>query len=194
MSAYWLMSFELAFLGMLQHGPRLLGPFLTRKLCHTVSGACMLFLNPSDLHSRVFVYLVSIVSLLMTWELYLHKLWFGSSRDIGITIYLILVAVWFSLQLPTYVLAPVFFADPAGAVFGKLMTRFKLNKRWFGDKTVAGTFAVFLVAFWTLAVRELAPRVALAALTALVEAIGGRYDNLFIAIVSIFGWGGFQKM
>ena len=52
------------------------------------------------------------------------------------------------MHLPPTILAPLFFADPAGAVVGKACTRNlgpAYNPPWYGQKTVAGTFAVFAV-------------------------------------------------
>ena len=37
----------------------------------------------------------------------------SAGKDVGVTLYLLLVALWFALQLPIEILAPVFFADPA---------------------------------------------------------------------------------
>lgn len=42
---------------------------------------------------------------------------------------------------------PVFFADPAGAIVGKFLTkRGVYNPRWIGEKTLGGTLAVFVSA------------------------------------------------
>ena len=70
----------------------------------------------------------------------------------GITIYLLIVGAWFFCQQPPIALAPLFFADPAGAVFGKLASRSGLNKAWWHEKTTVGTAAVFLFAFASLSV------------------------------------------
>ena len=44
------------------------------------------------------------------------------------------------------------FLDPAGAVFGKFFSRQGMNIVWWENKTVVGTFAVFLFAFISLGV------------------------------------------
>ena len=68
---------------------------------------------------RIFVWLVSASSIAMTWNLSpLPAFRFSRPKDIGVTVYLCLVSVWFLQQLPAPILAPVFFADPAGAVIG----------------------------------------------------------------------------
>merc|ERR1712086_974951 len=90
---------------------------------------------------------------------------------------------------PVRALAPLFFADPAGAVVGKFCTRRGFNKGWWENKTVAGTIAVFLFAFLSLDVPEVAPRMLIAIACALGEAIGGKtFDNLVIAVPALAGW------
>ena len=51
-------------------------------------------------------------------------------------------------------LAPLFFADPAGAVFGKFFSKINLNVIWWENKTIIGTLAVFVFAFLSLDVPE----------------------------------------
>ena len=48
------------------------------------------------------------------------------------------MSCWFYLQLDPRLLAPVFFADPAGAVVGKTLARHlpALNPTWYQKKTV----------------------------------------------------------
>ena len=50
---------------------------------------------------------------------------------------LLLVSGWFYLELDPRLLAPVFFADPAGAVVGKTLSRHlpALNPPWYQKKT-----------------------------------------------------------
>jgi dolichol kinase len=164
-----------------------LSAFGARKLCHAGSGIIMMSLNCDNALCRFFIYLVALVSLTMNWELFpslLPNFWFGVPRDKGITLYLILVSVWVFLGRPLAVLAPVFLADPAGAVVGKAMTLYlgrKKNPKWIGEKTVCGSAAVLVVTFLSLQRPDL--RVAL--LATLGEAVGGAYDNLVIALVVI---------
>ena len=53
----------------------------------------------------------------------------------------------FYFQQPVAALAPLFFADPAGAVVGKFFSKRGLNRAWYENKTVMGTLAVLLVAY-----------------------------------------------
>jgi dolichol kinase len=185
------MVFEGIFVIWLMTDKKNLTPFAARKLCHAGSGCVMMLLNCQALASRLFIYCVAISSLIMNWELMpsvLPNFWFGVPRDKGITLYLILVATWVYLGLSLRILAPVFLADPAGAVVGKWMSSHfpKDNKKWIGDKTVIGSLAVFIATFISL-YRPLEPlnRLAVSALAMLAEAIGGSFDNLMIALVVI---------
>merc|ERR1712012_74703 len=103
--------------------------------------------------------------------------------------YLLIVALWFFLQLPARALAPLFFADPAGAVVGKFCSRRGWNREWWQNKTVAGTLAVFFVAGFSIDVPDNNARFLLATACALAEAFGGKtFDNAVIAIPALCGW------
>ena len=186
-----LMSFETVFGAWLMFGKRRVSPFVARKMCHAVSGLVMMLVNTDCQLCRGFVYLAASVSLVMNWGIFprlLPNFWFGTARDVGITIYLLLVIVWVQLGHSLRILAPVFLADPAGAIVGKWLTAHfpKDNPKWIGSKTVGGSFAVFLVTFLTLLRPEgVLERVAVAAVAMLGEAVGGAYDNLVIAMVVI---------
>ena len=128
----------------------------------------------------------------MTWGLSPISFHFAREKDVGITIYLLLVSVWFWLQLPPLVLAPLFFADPAGAVVGKLLSRHlgpRLNPPWLASKTVGGSCAVFALT-WVSITYECTvwERCGLAAAATVAEAVGGEYDNLAIGVVVLSGW------
>lgn len=114
---------------------------------------------------------------------------FGDMYDAGITIYLTIVGMWFFSQQPPLALAPLFFADPAGAVFGKFFTKLGLNAPWYQNKTVVGTVAVMLFAFLSLRVPDSMCRFGIAVTCALCEAFGGKtYDNAFVAVPTLVSW------
>ena len=192
MNVWFIITLQTALLAFLQFGEKLLpSRFLARKLCHAGSGLLMLQLDPHDQVARVFVYTVVLSSLAMTWRLLpdVPILRFGTAYDAGITIYLLLVALWFFARQPPRALAPLFFADPAGAVFGKLASACGLNAAWHENKTVAGTLAVFAVAFVSLGVPGAAARAGVAAACAAAEAFGGRtFDNAVIAVPALASW------
>ena len=104
----------------------------------------MLNLDPEDPRARAFVYLVVLFSLMMVWDFAPFKFRYADRRDVGITVYLLIVAVFFYTQTPLAIIQPVFFADPAGAVVGKWLTLngYKWNRKWVGQKTIGGSAAV----------------------------------------------------
>lgn len=94
-----------------------LSDFYARKLCHAGCGLGMMLLDSKRLDCRLFVWAVAATSIAMTWNVSpLPPFRFARAHDVGITVYLTLVSFWFFLQLPPTILAPMFFADPAGAV------------------------------------------------------------------------------
>ena len=179
----WIVVLELA-------PRRILSDFLARKLCHSGCGLGMMLLDSTSLHARLFVWSVAASSIAMTWNLSpLPPFRFSREKDVGITVYLLLVSGWFYLEMPILILAPLFFADPAGAVIGKACTRAGINREWYGRKTVAGTAAVFLFTWATITYpcSGFEAR-AIASVAAIAEAVGGEYDNLAIGAVVLIGW------
>ena len=80
---------------------------------------------------------------------------FSRTRDMGISVYLVIVTIFFytktplgeveklldfepQLQLPfAEIINPVFLADPLGALVGKNLTQLGVwNPKWVGDKTI----------------------------------------------------------
>ena len=165
--------------------------FTARKLCHSGCGFCIMLLDPKATKDKLFVWLVASSSIMMSWNVlpFLPSFRFSRSRDVGITAFLSLVSLWFWLELDPTILSPMFFADPAGAVFGKYFTKIGFNAKWYGDKTVAGTAAVFIFCFLSLLYEvSVFNRLFISAAAALVEAVGGDYDNIGIAGVVLIGW------
>ena len=75
--------------------------FLARKTCHAVSGVMMLHLDMGDPLARYFVYAVAVSSLMMVWQLgTTYNFRFSSTRDVGITVYLIIVSAFFYTLTP----------------------------------------------------------------------------------------------
>ena len=117
------------------------------------------------------------------------KFRYASTRDIGISVYLVLVVVFFYNQLPLEIIKPVFFADPLGALVGRQLTEAGLwNPPWTGKKTIGGSLAVFLATIATLTFGSWAQKLALSLLVALAEGLSCDYDNLFIAALVIAGY------
>lgn len=193
MDVYTVIAVQTLLLLFLQCGENVLpSNFAARKACHAGSGALMLQLHSEEVEARVFVYLVVATSLSMTWKLLpssVPSFRFGDDYDAGITIYLLIVVVWFAAQQPTAALAPLFFADPAGAIFGKFASKRGLNVAWYENKTVVGTLAVFVFAYISLDIPSAIPRVGVALLCAIGEAVGGKtFDNAVIAVPALCSW------
>ena len=193
MNVYTVIAIQTALLLFLQFGERVLpSTFLSRKLCHAGSGLLMLQLDPHDIVARAFVCTVVATSLALTWRLLPGApiLRFGAAYDAGITVYLLIVGFWFLARQNPAALAPLFFADPAGAVVGKAASARGLNVAWWQNKTVAGTLAVFLVAWASLdAPGAPAARLGAAAACAAAEAFGGKtFDNAVIAVPALASW------
>ena len=93
----WIVTLELT--------PRVLNDFFARKLCHAGCGLGMLFLDSARLDCQAFVWAISAGSILMTWNMSpLPPFRFARPRDVGITVYLLLVSGWFAVQLPPRIL------------------------------------------------------------------------------------------
>mmetsp|Transcript_48374 Transcript_48374/g.78591 ORF Transcript_48374/g.78591 Transcript_48374/m.78591 type:complete len:202 (+) Transcript_48374:101-706(+) len=193
MHVFTVIGLQTSLLVFLQFGEKALPSlFAARKTCHAGSGLLMLSLDSTDPIARAYVYMVVVTSLALTWRMvpkWVPSFRFGDLYDAGITIYLLIVGSWFYMQQPVRALAPLFFADPAGAVVGKFCSKRGFNYVWWENKTIMGTLAVFVFAFLSLDVPGLAPRAGIAFASALCEAFGGKtFDNAVIAIPVLGGW------
>ena len=161
-----------------------------------------------SLYFRYFVYCVAVSSLMMVWQIgTTYNFRFSSTRDVGITVYLLIVSTFFFTQTPlgyyrpslfvfsylkcllTEIINPVFLADPLGALVGKSLTKSGVpNPRWCGSKTLGGSFAVFLASLLTLSFGSWSFRAALSLVIALVEGVTLKFDNLFITGTVLVGY------
>merc|ERR1719370_118994 len=89
----------------------------------------MLHLDPRDALARYFVYAVAASSLIMVWQVGIKfKFRYASTRDVGISVYLLLVVVFFYNLIPLEIIKPVFFADPLVALtFGTFAQKLLLS-------------------------------------------------------------------
>ena len=149
----------------------------------------MLQLDQNDKLARWFVYCVAVSSLMMVWEVIPFQFRYSKEKDVGISIYLMIVTIFFYAQLPLNIIQPVFYADPLGAIVGKGLTKLKIyNPAWIGQKTVGGTVAVFIATILSLNFGTLPQKILLGALAAFVEGISLEYDNLMITAVILSGY------
>ena len=179
---------ELLILAFCEFGP--LTNFGARKLCHSFSGFMMLHLDSADPLARYFVYSVAVSSLVMVWEIGINfRFQYAKPRDVGISVYLIIVVIFFYNQIPLEIIKPVFFADPLGALVGRYLTeQGYTNPRWVGEKTVGGTCAVFLSTLATLGFGSWGEKFGLSVVVAIAEGLSKDFDNLFIAAIVICGY------
>lgn len=185
-----------ALLAFLEKSSKCVSNFLARKMAHAGTGSLLLQLDSKDAQARLFVYIFGVCSLAMTWQLIpkLKQFRFGRTGDIGMTAYCCIAVLWFYYQLPVMVLAPMFFADPMGAIVGKWLSGMKdqgvRNPVWWNyggvTKTLGGSAAVFVFTALTFASpATLSQRLIVAALAVLAEAMGGAFDNLFLVLVVV---------
>jgi len=140
------------------------------------------------------VYAMGVCAMLITWELVpkIKPFRFQRPRDVGMTVYMIVAMFWFFQELPIRVLAPMFFADPMGAVVGKYLSSRKMwNPVWYRQKgtqkTLFGSGAVLFFTVISFAPpATLAERLVIAVVCVLAEALGGEYDNLLL-VLSVVG-------
>jgi len=94
-------------------------------------------------------------------------------------------------MLDLSIVAPMFFADPAGAIIGKLFSKHvpRLNPRWIGEKTVWGSTAVFIFTFFSIFYPvTLMQRLLVSVIAMVAEAVGGDYDNLLLVLAVLGGY------
>ena len=90
---YAIMGAIVAWIIFVEVASGVLNTFAARKLCHAGCGFGIMFLDPSSAHACYFVWLVAISSVAMTWDLLpLPPFRFSRPADVGITVYLSLVA------------------------------------------------------------------------------------------------------
>ena len=144
----------------------------SRKVLHMGTGTLFILSDVEDPYVRIGIYIVAFVNVAaITRSLSFH---FADKGDIGIISYLLLCSFVAFMQIPFYKIAPLFYADPFGAIVGRTIETQKLV----GSKSVGGTAAVFVVAFLTLFdTPDLLVRLFCAAFIAFIELVSGKLDN-----------------
>mmetsp|Transcript_78119 Transcript_78119/g.181250 ORF Transcript_78119/g.181250 Transcript_78119/m.181250 type:complete len:243 (-) Transcript_78119:82-810(-) len=191
-----LIAAECALLAFLEHSGDCVTNFQARKLVHSGTGLFLLQLDSQVQTARIFVYFIGATALAVTWEAIpgIKPFRFGKTRDIGMTVFMLVSMFWFFLQMPIRVLAPMFFADPAGAVVGKYLSSLKdrgvRNPVWWRgggtQKTVGGSAAVLVFTMVSFAPpATLFQRLVIGCCAVLAEALGGAFDNLLLVLVVV---------
>jgi hypothetical protein len=147
----------------------------SRKVLHMGTGTLLMMCDVRDPLFRYATYAVTTVVVAFVWHRSLH---FFAVKDVGIINYLLFCSLCVSLQLPLVYCAPLFYADPMGAIVGRNVDTPKLV----GTKSVGGTLAVFVTAALTLVETAWPLRLASAAMIALLELFAGKWDNPAIGV------------
>ncbi|KAL8270984.1 hypothetical protein Esti_005082 [Eimeria stiedai] len=148
---------------------RRISPFAARKLTHLSMGTLILalMLPSSSRQSLLLQLVVGAVAGASILLCFVRPFRFGAYRDKGIIIFNLLVLLFLLFDLDFGFLAPAFLADPMGAIVGKAIK----SPKWVGQKTVCGSFAVFVVCFFSaFRVEGLVTRLVLAGGCAFLEA------------------------
>jgi hypothetical protein len=115
---------------------------------------------------------------------------YARHRDVGILGYTFSCCICVALGLSLSDIAPLFYADPAGAIVGRSMSKSGVsNPKLFGtSKTLAGSVAVALVAFCSTFLGQqqyFTARLMQSFYVAAIELFGGEFDNPLIGIFLI---------
>lgn len=161
-----------------------LSDFSARKLTHMSMGSLLLLLKQEDhWYVTAFVLATALIAIL---SCIFKPFRFASHYDKGVIAYNILAGGWVLSGFPLRALAPMFYADPLGAIVGRMVK----SPRWIRNKTVAGSLAVFLATFLSAHTVAFSHRLLLACCCTLLEGLGGDYDNVTMscALVAYFAF------
>lgn len=159
-----------------------LPPWIPRKCVHIGIGSLLI---SSDIHNKLLRRTIYASTLLACVSFPFPRVFsFARNQDVGILGYTTIASLCAHLHIPFRAVAPMFYADPAGAIVGRTLPR-SLNPIIFGKKTLAGTLAVSLVSFLTTD-DILLEKARNATIIPLIELFGGKFDNSFIGMYLIF--------
>ena len=152
----------------------------SRKVLHMGAGTLFLL---CDVHDPLFaagMYFVAFPpAYVVSRTRLLH---FASLRDVGILNYMFFCALCVTVKLPMIYIAPLFYADPMGAIVGRNFASRKLV----GSKSLAGTIAVFVTASLTFVETPAWACVFSGAAVAAIELLAGKWDNVAIGGYLLF--------
>jgi dolichol kinase len=170
-----LIKYSLPLLLFVQFNPWL-ESWQSRKVLHIGTGTLYIYSDLSNDYVRYGIYIVSLVNIIgLTTMQTFH---FADLKDKGIISYLAICALVAYLQIPFVNIAPMFYADPFGAIVGRMTTSAKLV----GSKSVNGTLAVGVVAFATLFYTPLTQRIFHSFMIAMIELFSRKWDNPMIGM------------
>ena len=148
----------------------------SRKLMHAGVG---LILCASDYQDMCIRYSLHVTTVACWCSLpFVTVFHFIDRADIGALSYVSFLSVVTFFDVPYYKIMPLFVADPMGAIAGRNINSVKL---W-GDKSLAGSLAVWIFATLTLYGGTLMGRVMDGFVIAGIELFAGKYDNPCIGV------------
>merc|ERR1712216_455732 len=167
---------------------------MSRKFVHIGVGICLLTLSP-PLFVCAPAGVLTVLGMIFMDNMKIKARFQRHSMDGGILQYTLMVCAVSFLNMPFIILAPAFFADPMAMIIGsnvvspKLRTLPVIGKKFadvFENKSVVGTLTAFTVSAAVLSPSmAVVPRLVISSAVAVVEALGGKYDNLMIGTVCI---------
>tara|TARA_B100001173_G_C15936605_1_gene525213 strand:+ start:496 stop:1074 length:579 start_codon:yes stop_codon:yes gene_type:complete len=156
-------------------------PWISRKLVHIGTGTLLLNADISDPNVINAIYTSSLIVVTSTTLNGIKHISKGRTsdgiiKDIGIFSYVLACSMCLLLEVPYSEMSPLFYADPAGAIFGRTIDSQKLYE----NKTLAGTSAVLSTAIITSS-GGLDEKLLSGVMIMFIELFGGKIDNALIA-------------
>lgn len=143
----------------------------SRKVLHMGTGTLLILADATD---PLLAYGIYAVTLGFVAIVSVRKLHFADVGDVGIINYLIFCSICVSTGVPFSKVAPLFYADPMGAIVGRNLRTVEL---WGTGKSLGGTLAVFGTALLTFTDGTWASRAFAAGMIAAIELFSGKWDN-----------------
>tara|TARA_B100000902_G_scaffold399012_3_gene467974 strand:+ start:777 stop:1349 length:573 start_codon:yes stop_codon:yes gene_type:complete len=160
-------------------------PWISRKIVHIGVGTLLLNADVSDPNVINGIYCSgSLVCSFITINGIKHisdeRKSDGIIKDIGIFGYVIACCLCLYLMVPYSEIAPLFYADPMGAIIGKTIESPKIWE----NKTLAGTSAIFGTSLLTID-GNIEDKIITSSIITLIELFGNKVDNSLIALFLI---------
>ena len=161
-------------------------PWISRKIVHIGIGTLLIHADVADSEVVAGIYTAGTAAAGYTAFKGINQISKGREmegpiKDIGIFGYTVACMAALLLSVSYSDMAPLFYADPAGAIVGRSFNTTKI----YDEKSIGGTGAVFATAALTTD-GELEERVMAGSVIALIELFGGKIDNSLIALYLIW--------
>tara|TARA_Y100001937_G_scaffold128698_1_gene206970 strand:- start:2432 stop:3028 length:597 start_codon:yes stop_codon:yes gene_type:complete len=161
-----------------------ISPWISRKILHMGVGTLLLNadLSDSQVVSGIYTTSAAVCGLVTVDGMKLvsdQRKTDGFVKDLGIFSYAISCFFCLALSVPYSEMAPLFYADPSGAIIGRTIKSAQI----YNNKTLAGSTAVFGTTFITLPYSyQLHERIVISTFITVIELLGGDIDNLLISL------------